>query len=269
MKLLCSLATLAVSILPLAFANDRIPGSMFRNDPHRVAMAAVPMWHFGRPRGMKPCTPQDAVQSDGSQTNGNDPEPQENIGRGCYDIGDWHGANSQGNPFPTYYTVKKCGDSWRVTYSLYFRHDSGHKSDWEWVSVVWWQDGNTDQWYRGYLLQSYHSGSKAEKWQDIQNTINGDWNKFDQNQKDRNHAKVYVGAYHHAMFTTRKTSNDNAGSTPGDEFRSNDWYFLPWDSTVQDTSRINPNWNWGQAKSSPSNMFDRICNTWECPAAGC
>ena len=66
-----------------------------------------------------------------------------------------------------------------------------------------------------------------------------DGDKFDHGAKDRNHAKVYVGVYHHTMFTTRKTSNDNAGTTPGDEFRSNDWYFLPWDTTVQDDSRIN------------------------------
>lgn len=61
---------------------------------------------------------------------------------------------------------------------------------------------------------------------------------MDQDAKDRNHAKVYVGAFHHAMFTTRKTSNDNAGTLPGDEFRSNDWFLLPWDTTVQDDSRI-------------------------------
>lgn len=52
MKFFFSLATVAIAVLPLAIANDRIPGSMFRNDPHGAAMAAVPMWHFGRPRGM-------------------------------------------------------------------------------------------------------------------------------------------------------------------------------------------------------------------------
>lgn len=147
--------------------------------------------------------------------------------------------------------------------------DSGHKSDWEWVSVVWWQDGNSDQWYRGYLLQSYHKGQKAERWQDIQNTINGDHDKFDQNAKDRNHPKVYVGAYHHAMFTTRYTGNDNAGATPGEEFRSNDWFFLPWDTTVQDDSRLNPNWNWGAAYSSPAHIKgDPICSKWGTGANG-
>lgn len=40
------------ALLPFVLANDRIPGSMFTEDPHGVAMAAVPMWHFGRPRGM-------------------------------------------------------------------------------------------------------------------------------------------------------------------------------------------------------------------------
>lgn len=268
MKLLTCLFATASVILPYVAANDRIPGSMFTSDPHGVAMAAVPMWHFGRPRGMKPCYPEDAVQADGSQTNGNDPQYQTNIGKGCADTGDWHGQNSQGKPFPTYYTVSRCSDSWRVTYYLYFKHDSGHKSDWEWVSVVWWQDGNSDQWYRGALLQSYHKGQKAEGWGNIQNTISGDADKMDQGAKDRNHPKVYVGAYHHAMFTTRYTANDNAGSTPGEEFRSNDWFFLPWDTTVQNDSRLNPSWNWGAAWSSPGNMKGSICSRWDAPARG-
>ena len=123
MQLPTLLAAVA-ALLPFVAANDRIPGSMFRNDPHRAAMAAVPMWHFGRPRSMKPCYPEDAVQSDGSQTNGNGAEYQTNIGKGCKDPGDWHGQNTQGSPFPTYYTVTRCGDSWRVTYYLYFKHVS-------------------------------------------------------------------------------------------------------------------------------------------------
>lgn len=92
------------------------------------------------------------------------------------------------------------------------------------------------------------------------------------------------------MFTTRKTSNDNAGTLPGDEFRSDDWYLLPWDDTVQDDSRINcktfpifpplllavwkymlidaviASWNWGAAASSPSAMKNDICNRWDAPA---
>ena len=47
-----SLFVAIAALLPFAVANDRIPGSMFTDDPHGVAMAAVPMWHFGRPRGM-------------------------------------------------------------------------------------------------------------------------------------------------------------------------------------------------------------------------
>lgn len=74
---------------------------------------------------------------------------------------------------------------------------------------------------------------------------------------------VYVGAYRHALFTTRYTGNAAAGSTPGQEFRSNDWYFLPWESTVQDDSRIDPNWNWGKAASSPSEMKNQICGKWD------
>jgi hypothetical protein len=42
----------------------------------------------------------------------------------CNDLGEWKGVRTSGNPFPTYYTVKYYpGDnSWRITYSLYFKH---------------------------------------------------------------------------------------------------------------------------------------------------
>ncbi|CAF0986470.1 unnamed protein product [Didymodactylos carnosus] len=142
------------------------------------------MWHFGRSWNRKPCYPDSATQ-DGKgghiQTDGT-PADIFLTGRGCNDPGDWKGPRTWGNPFPTYYTTKYCpkDNSWRITYiPLFFCidnlciQDAGHMSDWEWVSVVWWQDAGTDNWYRGYLLESYHRGQKAERWQDIQNTFAG------------------------------------------------------------------------------------------------
>ncbi|CAF1428881.1 unnamed protein product [Didymodactylos carnosus] len=242
------------------------------------------MWHFGRSLSRTPCYPDSATQ-DGKgghiQMNGS---PAALTGAGtCNNPGEWKGSRTRGNPFPTYYTVKYCpGDnSWRITYSLYFKHDATHMSDWEWVSVVWWQDSGTDNWYRGYLLQSYHKGQKAERWGDIQNTFAGR-NNLDDNNKNEDHPKVFVGAFKHAMFTTKKTSVNVLGA-PADEFRSDDWRLFPWDDVMQDGLDIPgkyldkhirshldtvtlifiaAHWNWGVAWSSPANIYGDICHRW-------
>jgi hypothetical protein len=83
------------------------------------------MWHFADGS----CYPQ-AAEVDGVQTNGNEPGGDlcvlANIPTGCQDPGPWLGANTQGTDFPTYFTAKYCsGDNtWRISYSLYFRHVS-------------------------------------------------------------------------------------------------------------------------------------------------
>lgn len=48
--------------------------------------------------------------------------------------------------------------------------------------------------------------------------------RLDQNGKDRDHAKVYVGSFKHAMFLTRYTGSYGLDDK---EWRSNDWYFIP------------------------------------------
>lgn len=50
--------------------------------------------------------------------------------------------------------------------------------------------------------------------------------RFDQNGIDRDHAKVYVGSFKHAMFLTRYTFGP-AGGQGDQEWRSNDWFFIP------------------------------------------
>ena len=58
--------------------------------------------------------------------------------------------------------------------------------------------------------------------------------RFDQNGKDRDHAKVYVGSFRHAMFLDRYTGLATLGADEL-EFRSNDWFFLPmWDNELID-----------------------------------
>jgi hypothetical protein len=78
------------------------------------------MFHFAT----SSCTPSQAEQN-GKQTDGNTQDNCLNMSKGCAPLQPWNGFNTQSWPFPTYYTVHKCGDgTWRVTYSLYFRHVS-------------------------------------------------------------------------------------------------------------------------------------------------
>lgn len=88
-------------------------------------MAAVPMYHFGSPRGMTPCYPEDAEYG-GVQVDGNNPAPDycTNLGKGCRSPGPLNGRNTQGAPFPVYYTIKECSGRVRVAYSIYFKHAS-------------------------------------------------------------------------------------------------------------------------------------------------
>ncbi|KAF8466311.1 hypothetical protein BDZ91DRAFT_657955 [Kalaharituber pfeilii] len=231
-------------------------------------MAAAPMWHFGRPRGFKPCYPQDAVQN-GVQTDGNAPDFgfRPLLNNGCSDPGEWNGPNSQGNPFPIYFSVTQCQPhEYRVTYSIYFRHDSGHKSDWENVAVVWQGDEN-NQWYRARLLIGQHGRWVSLNWGDIQGTVNGWEDLMDQDAKYRNHPKVYVGVFSHAVFHTRKTNFDlwNPADQDG-EFRSNDWYLFPWDDLVQRGDMIKREWSWGKADTNPPALVDQSSGKWICNA---
>ncbi|KAI4170337.1 MAG: hypothetical protein LQ346_008874 [Caloplaca aetnensis] len=223
-----SLACLA-ALVPYVAANTRIPGRMFWENPQEVVRAAAPMWHFGRPGGSKACYPSEAVHADGSKPNGNIGSGARlgALNDGCAKQGDWKGTNTPGAYMPTYYTFNYCqGDNtWRVTYYLYFSHDATHRYDWEWVSVLWKQDQDgRDNWYRAALKTSFHKKPKMTTWGNIQNTINGWDDRLDQNGKDRDHAKVYVGSFKHAMFLTRYTGSYGLDDK---EWRSNDWYFIP------------------------------------------
>ncbi|KAF3063759.1 hypothetical protein GL218_02486 [Daldinia childiae] len=270
-----SIFGVSAALIGSALGTTKIPGSWFHDDDgfgkgHKAAMAAVPMFHFGRPHGANPCYPESA-QINGNQVDGNDPDSGNwsNLGRGCADPGPWinpkSGGPGQGNPFPVYYTINQCKDhEFRVTYSIYFKHDSGHKSDWEVVSVVWQGDSN-NMWTRSQLMLGQHGGYVTRNWGDIQNTFNDSGDKSTNGAKNRDHAKVYVGAFYHAIFDTRKTSIDTAD--PADkqaEFRSNDWFIWPWDSLVQSGSLIHSDWVWGKADTNPptlsnSNKGQYIC----------
>lgn len=63
-----------------------------------------------------------------------------------------------------------------------------------------------------------------DDWAGVQNTFNYD-NTNEQNGKDKDGAKIYVGWGKHAMFADRNTGwNDVISQGCGREFRSADWW---------------------------------------------
>ncbi|KAL8926571.1 MAG: hypothetical protein Q9208_002898 [Pyrenodesmia sp. 3 TL-2023] len=83
--------------------------------------------------------------------------------------------------------------------------------------------------------------------------------RFDQNGIDRDHAKVYVGSFKHAMFLTRYTFA--LGGQGDKEWRSNDWFFIPMrDNELIDGLTI-PDFNYVDAASTPRHMHENgnIC----------
>ncbi|KAI5804765.1 hypothetical protein DFH27DRAFT_590732 [Peziza echinospora] len=248
---------LIAALTSIVSANSLIDTSAFEsNNGQPAALAAAPVLHFGRPHGYKPCYPSPAVSADGSQTNGTpaDGGIWGKLNPGCGDPGDWRGQNTAGNPFPVYYTVEKCGSGeYRVAYSVYFSHDSGHMSDWENVVVVW-RDRGGGKWGRERVMLGQHGKWETLKWADIQNTVDGQSDINTQGARDRDHPKVYIGAFRHAIFHTRKTTFDTMATADKDEFRSNDWMFLPTQQWLQLGNVVKPEWTWGKADTNPATL---------------
>ncbi|KAI6226691.1 hypothetical protein M3Y95_00647400 [Aphelenchoides besseyi] len=237
-------------------ANQPLSEDWFGGDGKGAAAASAPMFFFGKPRGNKPCYPE-AAEHNGQQTNGvnQDNGVHANLNKGCADPGN----NRKGNPFPVYYSTNKCDNNhYRIVYSIYFKKDSGHKSDWEWVAVEWERQGQSNNFVRKSIFLSQHSSNQRIDWNKIQNTADdiNDWESL--GQKDKNHAKVYVGAFYHAIWQDRKTSFDSVINT-NSEFRSRDYYFTPEYNDLRPANVVPKNWDWGKATSSPQVMRDSIC----------
>ncbi|KAM5344439.1 hypothetical protein ACJ41O_012975 [Fusarium nematophilum] len=261
MCLRTTLMSVVALMASVAIANDPIPSEAFENGGHDAAVAAAPMYHFGRSWDRKPCYPE-AAEINGEKVEGVDSDICFNSqSGGCADPGEWQGVNTPGNPFPVYYTVRKCNDNeWRVAYSIYFKKDSGHKNDWENSIVIWNGDGNGG-WIRSGTLLGFHSEWDYIKWNEIQNTVNNDGDLLDQGAQDRNHAKVYQGFFYHATFSTRKTSLNTCANTH-DEFRSWDWYFIPGGDWLFDGELIKDEFDYGKADTNPSSL--RGDSRWIC-----
>ncbi|CCX06149.1 hypothetical protein FPQ18DRAFT_313583 [Pyronema domesticum] len=253
-----------LGLLSLVSASDpTIPGSLFSSDPASAAKQSAPFWFFGRSLSREPCYPESAVTSSGGPNPGT--AVSTSPGAGCPSPGPWTGTYSPGNSFPTYYMVRYCSgdDSWRISYNLYFSHDGmtpiGHRHDWEWVAAIWKKcDGSSDTWCRNRLVRSFHTTTQNNDWGAIQNTINDKGEIRNLGDKNKRHPLIYVGAFKHAMFDTRKTTYNVIGLDEM-EFRSNDWWYFAQDNLVPGTV-IDRSWNFGDATSSPPVVWDSICS---------
>lgn len=85
----------------------------------------------------------------------------------------------------------------------------------------------------------------------------------DDSGKYRKHPKVYAGFFKHANFFNKKT-NINIMGADQDEFRSNDWFFLPQEKDLVDGRVIPDDWTpaYGQADSPPSKTRKETICRW-------
>ncbi|KAL9633652.1 MAG: hypothetical protein Q9164_004574 [Protoblastenia rupestris] len=220
-----------------------IPGKDFTDAGGvRAAAAAAPVWLFGRQGNShwsEPCYPEPAINEAGTEANTGTNSPYgPNPGEDCRDPGPVNGPFSLGASFPNYITTVYCGETWRITYSIYYvvighSHDGaegpgrGHKHDWESATVVFKQNkGGADLWHRDALILSQHKNKVTRGWGEIQ-TVNLDGDLTATDLKYRAHPKIYAGFWKHANFFEKETDYpENVGATPSDEYRSDDWYYM-------------------------------------------
>ncbi|RFU26981.1 hypothetical protein B7463_g9374, partial [Scytalidium lignicola] len=238
--------------------------SDFANNLDSVVQDLAPYWHFADGS----CYPQ-AAEVNGQQTNGNEAGGDlciiSQLANGCQDPGPWNGANTQGSSFPTYYTANYCPDSntWRIVYSVYFRHDSGHESDWEFAAIVLQKDSN-NLWFRDCIFLEQDGSHPCVGYGSF-TTVNED-NINDDSQTNGNHPKIYSAKYHHAMWNNQYTGNKGDCLVLNvDQFRVNDFYF-PAANNLANGTLIPLGWDWGSATSAPlvtaawSGGGQNICN---------
>jgi len=76
----------------------------------------------------------------------------------------------------------------------------------------------------------------------------------------RRHPRVYSGFFQHSNFAEAQT-NINVQVGTDDEFRSNDWVFMPGANDMRPWSDINAGWSYGAASTTPVVMADRVICT--------
>lgn len=255
-------AVFLAGLASTALAASQVDSSAFANGGNQAAQISQPLFFFAAGS----CYPQDG-EVNGQQTNGHDTTlcTVDKLADNCETQIPWQGSSqAKGPQVTTYFSIDYCsGDnSWRITYNLYYDHDSGHKSDWEWVSVVWNQDSSDHTWFTKSIIMEqdgdhvwYDWGDLDSFWDDSDMLVNG-------KGKSANHAKIYVEKWHHAMrpdpFDENKSNCANAGQW---QYRQNDWYMFDLENgNLASIDRIDPGWDYGKA-TNPHDTSKGICNT--------
>ncbi|PNP45141.1 hypothetical protein TGAMA5MH_03192 [Trichoderma gamsii] len=251
-----------------ALADTPIAVSDFtENGGLAAAQAAAPMWYM--PSGT--CMPSAAEDGEGNQTNGVDTDNCNinALANGCPVQPAWQGANTfygnvSGEPFvtiPTYWASTFCnGDSsgsdasYRIIYYVYFKKDTGHKSDWEGIVVRFTSPDGGNTYTRESVIMEQDGNHVHISWSDVNDTFEGDndWQNF--SQKNLDHGKFYFGKFHHSVHQDWYTSAFKNTCPPlsADDYRNDDYQFWAYNN-LRPVSVLNPNWVWGKA-DSPANI---------------
>ena len=104
-----------------------------------------------------------------------------------------------------------------------------------------------------------------DNWDGIQNTFNED-NAAEQDGKNKDHPKIYVGWGKHAIFSTRNTGwNDVTSQGCGREFRSGDWFYIPKKEDLLPSGKGSTEgeklraFDWGSANNGPLVVEEKVC----------
>ncbi|KAF4628424.1 hypothetical protein G7Y89_g9724 [Cudoniella acicularis] len=223
----------------LVTANTPIDESVFVNDPLTAVLAAAPLWHFDQ----KTCFPSSATESNGSQT----PSlPNDDCGlfngglaAGCPVQAPLTQEEQLSTPFPTYYTIRNCSDgSWRIAYDVFFQKDTGHPYDWEWAIVKFIQNAD-GQYIRDGIWLEEDGNHPYTNWSSIPSTFDGDADKFQDNNQNRDHPKCYFGKWKHnvALVFNDDFANDCLlAIIEKKDYHSDDYQYYAGDNLLIDTT---------------------------------
>jgi len=240
----------------LVAANTPIDNSVFTSDPLTAVKAAAPLWHFDE----KTCFPTAATQADGSQTpniTNDDCAILDSLDAGCPVQAPQTQQEQLSTSFPTYYTIRQCsGDnSWRIVYDVFFQKDTGHPYDWEWAAVKFVQN-EQGQYIRDGIWLEQDGNHPYTNWTSIPNTFDGDADKFEYNNQNRDHPKAFFGKWKHnvALVFNDDFANDCLGAIVNKEdYHSDDYQFYAADSLLIDAT-VPASYTYGNADSTPESF---------------
>ncbi|CEJ93289.1 hypothetical protein VHEMI08888 [[Torrubiella] hemipterigena] len=236
-----SIATLAAVVS----ANTNHDISFMTGDPFQPALWSAPQWNF--PSGT--CLPSPASVN-GVQNGGNAPDNCNilKLNNHCPAEPKYNGPDTPLWSFPTYYDHQRCSTTeFRTAFNVYFTKDTGHRHDIEWVIVVWGSNDGGKTFYRNRMIFEQDGSRPSKQWGDIQNTFDNQSDQLSLGQKFQNHARIFVGKFHHPMLDDRYTQFKNTCPIRSEaDYRTNDFYFWS-NQNLQHVNTIPENWNFSPA----------------------